>query len=128
MDALERLDLMDQLDELIISGESATGLDKLDILDQIDEVMLKLGFSGAEPQPQPEPTPEPEPVPEPEPEPQELPQIVQDFKDEKYKGMAARQFTDMLNQLRDYIGGAISFTEVLAGADEWYRTSTYFEG
>lgn len=120
MDAMQRLDLMDQLDELIISLDAATGLKKLDILDKIDAVMQQLGYSGV--------NPPPEPVPQPVPESEPIPQVIQDFKAEKYKGMVASEFLAMLRQLREFVGGFITFSEITAGADEWYRTSPYFEG
>jgi hypothetical protein len=126
MNAMQRLDLMDQLDELIVSLEAASGLSKLDILDSIDAVMQKLGLGNTGDNPSPEPEPQPEPQPEPATE--SLPQVIQDFKAEKYKGMVANEFLAMLRQLREYVGGFVSFSEIAAGADEWYRTSPYFEG
>jgi ribosome assembly protein YihI (activator of Der GTPase) len=52
---MQRLDLMDQLDELIVSLEAASGLSKLDILDSIDAVMQKLGLGNTGDNPSPEP-------------------------------------------------------------------------
>ncbi|HBM2815718.1 TPA: hypothetical protein LU109_003630 [Enterobacter hormaechei subsp. xiangfangensis] len=121
---MERLDLMDQLDNLIIDQEAATGLDKLDILDQIEVVMAQLGFTGGA-EPTPEPTPEPEPVPEPQPLPDELPDVVKEFKDGGYVGMSGTLFLQMLREIKQYVGGYITLAEVFAGADEWYRKSNY---
>lgn len=127
--ALERLDLMDSLDELIASLEGATGMNKLDIMDNMEVIMEKLGFGGVTPPPEPEPTPEPVTPPAPTVTlAEDIPQVVQDFLDGKYKGMLANQFRDMLSSIRDYVGGVISFSQVTTGADEWYRSSSYFQG
>jgi hypothetical protein len=130
--AMQRLDLMDKLDELIISTDTVTGLDKLDVLDNIDSVMAQLGFDGITPPPAPEPepvpTPEPIPTPTPDIQPEDVPQVIQDFRDGKYKGMVAMRFVAMLKEVKEYVGGLVSFGDVTGWADDWYRSSSYFEG
>lgn len=126
MDAMQRLDLMDELDALIARSDDATGLDKLDLLDEMETVIVKLG-GDAEPVPPVPPTPEPEPTP-PVTEPEEVPEIVTLFRQEQWRGMGPGELVNMLRELKQYVGGFISFNEVVAGTDGWYRQSIYFKG
>lgn len=120
MDAMQRLDLMDNLDGLIIKADEVTGLDKLDLLDEMESVIVQL---GGEANPPPTPKPEPEPTPPAE----EVPEVVQQFRDGIWKGMTTSNFVNLLRELKQYVGGAITFNEVVAGADAWYRQSMSFQ-
>ncbi|SQA80859.1 Uncharacterised protein [Citrobacter freundii] len=44
LSALERLDLNDRLDELMVQATTAKGLDLLDLNDEIDAILVKLGY------------------------------------------------------------------------------------
>ncbi|HAU6297934.1 TPA: hypothetical protein JD836_14580 [Citrobacter freundii] len=122
MDVMERLDLMDNLDELIGKSDDVTGLDKLDLLDEMEAVIVKLGGDA-----QPTPTPTPTPTPEPTPPAEEVPEIVTLFRAQAWKGMSTGDFVNMLRELKDYVGGVISFNEVTLGADGWYRQMYNFK-
>ncbi|MEB2478214.1 hypothetical protein QMM96_22550 [Citrobacter freundii] len=125
LDAMQRLDLMDSLDELIGKSDDVTGLDKLDLLDEMETVIVKLG-GDAQPTPTPTPTPTPEPTPTPPPA-EDVPEVVAQFRAQAWKGMATGDFVNMLRELKDYVGGVISFNEVTLGADGWYRQMYNFK-
>lgn len=124
--ALERLDLNDQLDELMVKAASAKGLDLLDINDQIDDIMTRLGY-GAAAEPAPAPPP-PAPVPEPEPEPQPEPApasnaLVADYLADKFIDQPVSDFISTLQDLNAFVGSLISMEQVKEHAANWLAKS-----
>lgn len=124
--ALERLDLNDQLDDLMVKAASAKGLDLLDINDQIDDIMTRLGY-GAAAEPAPAPAP-PAPVPEPEPEPQPEPApassaLVADYLADKFIDQSVSDFISTLQDLNAFVGSLISMEQVKEHAANWLAKS-----
>ena len=121
--ALERLDLNDQLDDLMVKAASAKGLDLLDINDQIDDIMTKLGYDAAEPSPvPPAPAPEPEPEPQPEPEPASN-ALVADYLADKFIDQPVSDFISTLQDLNAFVGSLISMEQVKEHAANWLAKS-----
>lgn len=122
--ALERLDLNDQLDDLMVKAASAKGLDLLDINDQIDDIMTKLGYgAAAEPSPVP-PTPVPEPEPEPQPEPEPASNaLVADYLADKFIDQPVSDFISTLQDLNAFVGSLISMEQVKEHAANWLAKS-----
>lgn len=123
--ALERLDLNDQLDDLMVKTASAKGLDLLDINDQIDDIMTKLGYgAAAEPSPVPPLTPAPEPEPEPQPEPVPASNaLVADYLADKFIDQPVSDFISTLQDLNAFVGSQISMEQVKEHAANWLAKS-----
>lgn len=123
--ALERLDLNDQLDDLMVKAASAKGLDLLDINDQIDDIMTKLGYGvAAEPSPVPPPAPVPEPEPEPQPEPAPASNaLVADYLADKFIDQPVSDFISTLQDLNAFVGSLISMEQVKEHAANWLAKS-----
>lgn len=109
---LEKLDLQDQLDDLMVKAASTKGLELLDINDQIDEVMTRLGYGAT--QPAPAPNPEPEPAPS---------QLVADYLADKFMDQQLVEFVDTLSALSPYVGNEITFEQVKEHAANWLAHS-----
>lgn len=135
--ALQKLDLADQLDELIIKAPTVKGLDLLDLNDQMEAIMLQLGY-GAAPAPAPAPaTSAPDPVPEPaalpasEPEPQPepvkedqpIPEVVTDFLAGKFTSQAQLDFVETLRRIGDYIGVYLELDDARKQTASWIAAS-----
>lgn len=121
--ALERLDLNDQLDDLMVKAASAKGLDLLDINDQIDDIMTKLGYGvAAEPSPVPPPAPVPEPEPQPEPAPANN-ALVADYLADKFIDQPVSDFISTLQDLNAFVGSLISMEQVKEHAANWLAKS-----
>lgn len=114
LSAIERLDLADQLDELMRKSAAAKGLEKLDYDDRIDEVMVKLGYGGAQPQPEPAPTATAN-------DHDVQPQVVVDFLSGKFNQSDKDEFISVLDDLTIYVGEHLSFEDVQIGASNWVR-------
>lgn len=114
LSAIERLDLADQLDELMRKSAAAKGLEKLDYDDRIDEVMVKLGYGGAQPQPEPAPTATAN-------DHDVKPQVVVDFLSGKFNQSDKDEFISVLDDLTIYVGEHLSFEDVQIGASNWVR-------
>lgn len=113
---LQRLDLQDQLADLLIQRPTAKGLDLLELLEQINDVLVLLGYSADE-----EGKPEPSPV---EPPIEGLPQLVSDYKAGVYKLVTANDFIETLRQIDAYEPEFISLDEVKQGAIVWIKNNT----
>lgn len=135
--ALQKLDLADQLDELIIKAPTVKGLDLLDLNDQMEAIMLQLGY-GAAPAPAPAPaTSAPDPVaepaalpasePEPQPEPvkedQPIPEVVTDFLAGKFTSQAQLDFVETLRRIGDYIGVYLELDDARKQTASWIAAS-----
>lgn len=107
--AIERLDLSDKLDELMVKASSAKGLELLDINDQIDEVMTRLGY-GAAPA---DPTPAPDPTSD----------FVADFLADKFINQPLEDFLYTLYRLEQYVGTELSFDQVKTHSANWVASS-----
>jgi hypothetical protein len=94
--ALERLDLNDQLDELMIKAQTAKGLDLLDLNDQIEEVMLKLGFGSARAAPT-------DTIPSP---------VVTEFLAGKFVNQPQMDFVDTLREVGAYLDQFLSLDDM----------------
>jgi len=129
--ALEKLDLADQLDELIIKAPTVKGLDLLDLNDQMEAIMLQLGYGAAPatsaPDPVPEPAPAPAPEPEPQPEPvkedQPVPDVVKDFLAGKFTHQAQMDFVETLRKVGDYIGVYLALDDAKEQTASWIAAS-----
>lgn len=117
--ALERLDLNDQLDDLMVKAASAKGMDLLDINDQIDDIMTRLGY-GAAAEPAPAPEPEHEPQPEPAPASNAL---VADYLADKFIDQPVSDFISTLQDLNAFVGSLISMEQVKEHAANWLAKS-----
>ncbi|AIX52336.1 ddrA [Pantoea eucrina] len=121
--ALEKLDLADQLDELIIKAPTVKGLDLLDLNDQMEAIMLQLGY-GAAPAPA---TSAPDPVPEPQPDPvkedQPVPEVVKDFLAGKFTHQAQLDFVETLRKVGDYIGVYLALDDAKEQTASWIAAS-----
>nr|WP_314431653.1 ddrA [uncultured Pantoea sp.] len=123
--ALEKLDLADQLDELIIKAPTVKGLDLLDLNDQMEAIMLQLGY-GAAPAPATsasDPAPEPEPQPEPVKEDQPVPDVVKDFLAGKFTHQAQLDFVETLRKVGDYIGVYLALDDAKEQTASWIAAS-----
>lgn len=118
LSALEKLDLADQLDELIIKAPTVKGLDLLDLNDQMEEIMLKLGYGASAAPPQPA-TSEPEPVKEDQP----TPEIVADFLAGKFTQQAQMDFVETLRKVGDYIGVYLELEDAKKQTADWIAAS-----
>lgn len=131
--ALQKLDLADQLDELIIKAPTVKGLDLLDLNDQMEAIMLQLGYGAAPapatsapdlvPEPAPLPTPEPEPEPEPVKEDQAVPEVVTDFLAGKFISQAQLDFVETLRRVGDYIGVYLELDDARHQTASWIAAS-----
>ncbi len=129
--ALEKLDLADQLDELIIKAPTVKGLDLLDLNDQMEAIMLKLGYGAApapatsapDPVPEPAPAPAPEPQPDPAKEDQPVPEVVKDFLAGKFTHQAQLDFVETLRKVGDYIGVYLALDDAKEQTASWIAAS-----
>lgn len=129
--ALQKLDLADQLDELIIKAPTVKGLDLLDLNDQMEAIMLQLGYGAAPATSAPDPVPEPAPVPAPEPEPQPepvkedqpIPEVVTDFLAGKFTSQAQLDFVETLRRVGDYIGVYLELDDARQQTASWIAAS-----
>jgi hypothetical protein len=129
--ALEKLDLADQLDELIIKAPTVKGLDLLDLNDQMEAIMLKLGYGAApapatsapNPVPEPAPAPAPEPQPDPVKEDQPVPEVVKDFLAGKFTHQAQLDFVETLRKVGDYIGVYLALDDAKEQTASWIAAS-----
>lgn len=123
--ALQKLDLADQLDELIIKAPTVKGLDLLDLNDQMEAIMLQLGY-GAAPAPatsEPAPAPVTEPQPEPVKEDQAVPEVVTDFLAGKFTSQAQLDFVETLRRVGDYIGVYLELDDARKQTASWIAAS-----
>lgn len=123
--ALQKLDLADQLDELIIKAPTVKGLDLLDLNDQMEVIMLQLGY-GAAPAPassEPAPAPRTEPQPEPVKEDQPVPEVVTDFLAGKFTSQAQLDFVETLRRVGDYIGVYLELDDARKQTASWIAAS-----
>jgi hypothetical protein len=112
LSALERLDLTDKLDELMVSAMSANGLDLLDLNDEIDRVMEQLGYGVAAA----------EAVPD---SPVVIPQIVADFLAGAFVKQSHTAFLDTLRNLSEFVGQFISLDQVKEQSENWVEDSGF---
>jgi hypothetical protein len=123
--ALQKLDLADQLDELIIKAPTVKGLDLLDLNDQMEAIMLQLGY-GVAPAPatsEPAPAPVTEPQPEPVKEDQPVPEVVTDFLAGKFTSQAQLDFVETLRRVGDYIGVYLELDDARQQTASWIAAS-----
>ncbi|EFM17693.1 MULTISPECIES: hypothetical protein [unclassified Pantoea] len=123
--ALQKLDLADQLDELIIKAPTVKGLDLLDLNDQMEAIMLQLGY-GVAPAPatsEPAPAPVTEPQPEPVKEDQPVPEVVTDFLAGKFISQAQLDFVETLRRVGDYIGVYLELDDARQQTASWIAAS-----
>lgn len=123
--ALQKLDLADQLDELIIKAPTVKGLDLLDLNDQMEAIMLQLGY-GAAPAPatsDPVPAPAPEQQLEPVKEDQPVPEVVTDFLAGKFMHQAQLDFVETLRRVGDYIGVYLELDDAKEQTASWIAAS-----
>ena len=123
--ALQKLDLADQLDELIIKAPTVKGLDLLDLNDQMEAIMLQLGY-GVAPAPatsEPAPAPVTEPQPEPVKEDQPVPEVVTDFLAGKFTSQAQLEFVETLRRVGDYIGVYLELDDARQQTASWIAAS-----
>jgi len=123
--ALQKLDLADQLDELIIKAPTVKGLDLLDLNDQMEAIMLQLGY-GAAPAPatsEPAPAPVTEPQPEPVKEDQPVPEVVTEFLAGKFTSQAQLDFVETLRRVGDYIGVYLELDDARKQTASWIAAS-----
>ncbi|MEN4789176.1 ddrA [Pantoea agglomerans] len=123
--ALQKLDLADQLDELIIKAPTVKGLDLLDLNDQMEAIMLQLGYGAAPAPATSEPTPAPvtEPQPEPVKEDQPVPEVVTDFLAGKFTSQAQLDFVETLRRVGDYIGVYLELDDARKQTASWIAAS-----
>jgi len=123
--ALQKLDLADQLDELIIKAPTVKGLDLLDLNDQMETIMLQLGY-GAAPAPatsEPAPAPVTEPQPDSVKEDQPVPEVVTDFLAGKFTSQAQLDFVETLRRVGDYIGVYLELDDARQQTASWIAAS-----
>ncbi|HBV91199.1 MAG TPA: ddrA [Pantoea sp.] len=123
--ALQKLDLADQLDELIIKAPTVKGLDLLDLNDQMEAIMLQLGY-GAAPAPatsEPAPAPVTEPQPDSVKEDQPVPEVVTDFLAGKFTSQAQLDFVETLRRVGDYIGVYLELDDARQQTASWIAAS-----
>jgi len=123
--ALQKLDLADQLDELIIKAPTVKGLDLLDLNDQMEAIMLQLGYGAAPVPPTSEPAPAPVTEPELEPvkEDQPVPEVVTDFLASKFTSQAQLDFVETLRRVGDYIGVYLELDDARKQTASWIAAS-----
>ncbi|MDU4129518.1 MULTISPECIES: ddrA [Pantoea] len=122
---LQKLDLADQLDELIIKAPTVKGLDLLDLNDQMETIMLQLGY-GAAPAPatsEPAPAPVTEPQPDSLKEDQPVPEVVTDFLAGKFTSQAQLDFVETLRRVGDYIGVYLELDDARQQTASWIAAS-----
>lgn len=107
---LERLDLSDQLDELMTKVSGAKGPDLLDLNDQIDEVMTRLGYGVVAPDDTPPP-------------PAPLSDLVADFLADKFINQPLDDFLNTLYKLESYVGTDLTFAQVKEHSANWVASS-----
>lgn len=117
--ALEKLDLADQLDELIIKAPTVKGLDLLDLNDQMEEIMLKLGYGAGAPPAQPAA----EEIPVPPVDDQPMPEVVKDFLAGKFAQQAQMDFVETLRKVGDYIGVHLALEDAKKQTADWIAAS-----
>ena len=123
--ALQKLDLADQLDELIIKAPTVKGLDLLDLNDQMEAIMLQLGY-GFAPAPatsEPAPAPVTEPQPDSVKEDQPVPEMVTDFLAGKFTSQAQLDFVETLRRVGDYIGVYLELDDARQQTASWIAAS-----
>lgn len=123
LSALQKLDLADQLDELIIKAPTVKGLDLLDLNDQMEAIMLQLGYGAAPVPTTSEPAPAPEPQPELVKEEQPIPEVVTDFLAGKFTHQAQLDFVETLRQVGDYIGVYLALDDAKEQTASWIAAS-----
>lgn len=106
--ALERLDLNDQLDELMIQAQTAKGLDLLDLNDQIEEVMLKLGFGSTRAAPT-----------------DTIPSVVTDFLAGKFVNQPQMDFVNTLREVGAYLDQFLSLDDMRQQVRTWIAKNNY---
>lgn len=116
LSAIERLDLADQLDELMRKSSGVKGLEKLDLDDLIDEVMVKLGYGATKPAPAPKPATSAN-----DDDHDSQPQVVADFLGGKFNQSGRDDFIRVLDDLTLFVGEYLSFEDVQIGASNWVR-------
>lgn len=121
--ALQKLDLADQLDELIIKAPTVKGLDLLDLNDQMETIMLQLGYGDAPALATSEPVPATEPHPEPVKENQPVPEVVSDFLAGKFMHQAQLDFVETLRRVGDYIGVYLELDDAKEQTASWIAAS-----
>ncbi|MGA4583927.1 hypothetical protein ACK6TD_19315 [Enterobacter hormaechei] len=112
--SLQRLDLQDQLADLLIKRPSAKGLELLELLDQINEILVQLGYNAGEEEKHEQGD---------KPKGGE-PQLVSDFKAGVFNAAPANDFIETLRQLDAFEPDYISLEEVKKGAVAWVNTNT----
>lgn len=110
LSALERLDLNDQLDELMVKATTAKGLELLDVNDQIDEILVKLGY-GAEPSADVTLS--------------EAPAIVKDFLAGKFVKQLQKDFVDTLRLVGEYLDQFLTLDDMKTQANAWASEGGY---
>jgi len=108
--AIERLDLSDQLDELMVKASSAKGLDLLDINDQIDNVMTRLGYGSAAPT-------------DVTPVPVTISDLVTDFLADKFVNQPLDDFLLTLYKLEQFVGTQVTFDQVKIHSANWVASA-----
>lgn len=106
--ALERLDLNDQLDELMMKAQAAKGLDLLDLNDQIEEVMLKLGFGSARAA-----------------QTDTIPSVVTEFMAGKFVNQAQMDFVNTLRDVGAYLDQFLSLDDMRQQVRAWIARNNY---
>lgn len=114
LSALERLDLNDRLDELMVQATTAKGLDLLDLNDEIDAILVKLGY-GAEASPD-EGTDDAK---------ENAPSIVKDFLSGKFVTQAQMDFVDTLRQVGEYLNEFLTLDDMKGQANAWATQNEY---
>lgn len=123
--ALQKLDLADQLDELIVKAPTVKGLDLLDLNDQMEAIMLQLGYGAAPAHATSDPVPAPAPEQQPEPvkEDQPVPEVVTDFLAGKFMHQAQLDFVETLRRVGDYIGVYLELDDAKEQTASWIAAS-----
>lgn len=112
LSALERLDLTDRLDELMVNAMSTNGLDLLDLNDEIEKVMEQLGYGAMAA----------EPVPD---SPAGFPQLVTDFLAGAFTKQSHSEFLDTLRNLSEYVGKFLTLDQVKEQSESWIEDSGF---
>ncbi|EJY4260041.1 ddrA (plasmid) [Citrobacter freundii] len=111
LSALERLDLNDRLDELMVQATTAKGLDLLDLNDEIDAILVKLGYGT-------------ESIPA-DPAEDNTPSIVKDFLSGKFVKQAQMDFVDTLRQVGEYLNEFLTLDDMKGQANAWVAQNDY---
>ncbi len=111
LSALERLDLSDRLDDLMIQAMTAKGLDLLDLNDEMEAVMVKMGYGAT--------------VPATPPTIEQPPSIVTDFLSGKFIAQAQMDFVDTLRQVGQYLDKFLSLDDMKVQANSWLTQNNY---